>query len=300
MELGVAFSSEELGPNEIVRYTARAEEAGFGTGWVSDHFHPWIDAQGSSPFVWSVLGGVAHATEAMRFGSGVTCPTVRMHPAVIAQAAATAQCMFDGRFWLGVGSGEALNEHIVGAKWPEATVRLAMLEEAIEVIRKLWQGEQQSHYGNYFTVENARIYTLPENLPPIIVSAFAEASVALAARCGDGLVSTKPDADLVQQYEQLGGRGPKLAQLKVVWADSAREAEDLAYRLLHREDIVGAFPCGPDPQKHIDAIMRYRGAGYDEIYVTQIGPHQEGFLRFYEREILPAFRGSGVGAYARA
>ena len=326
MELGVAFSSEELGPNEIVRYAARAEEAGFGTGWVSDHFHPWIDAQGSSPFVWSVLGGVAHATEAMRFGSGVTCPTVRMHPAVIAQAAATAQCMFDGRFWLGVGSGEALNEHIVGAKWPEATVRLAMLEEAIEVIRKLWQGEQQSHYGNYFTVENARIYTLPENLPPIIVSAFAEASVALAARCGDGLVSTKPDADLVQQYEQLGGRGPKLAQVKVVWADSAREAEDLAYRLwptsglagelsqllptpahfeqavapLHREDIVGAFPCGPDPQKHIDAIMRYRDAGYDEIYVTQIGPHQEGFLRFYGREILPAFRGSGVGAYARA
>jgi len=186
MELGIAFSSEELGPNEIVRYAAPAEEAGFGTAWVSDHFHPWIAAQGSSPFVWSVLGGIAHATESIRFGTGVTCPTVRIHPAVIAQAAATAQCMFDGRFWLGVGSGEALNEHIVGARWPEATVRLAMLEEAIEIIRALWQGDQKSHYGEHFTVENARIYTLPETLPPIVVSAFGEASVALAARCGDG------------------------------------------------------------------------------------------------------------------
>src|SRR5437763_1945773 len=179
LELGVAFSSEELGPNEIVRFAARAEEAGFGTGWVSDHFHPWIDAQGSSPFVWSVLGGIAHATETIRSGTSVTCPMVRIHPAVIAQAGATAQCMFDGRFWLGVGSGEALNEHIVGARWPEATVRLAMLEEAIEIIRALWQGDQKSHYGEHFTVENARIYTLPETLPPIVVSAFGEASVAL-------------------------------------------------------------------------------------------------------------------------
>jgi coenzyme F420-dependent glucose-6-phosphate dehydrogenase len=315
MELGVAFSSEELGPNEIVRYAARAEELGFTTGWVSDHFHPWIDAQGSSPFVWSVLGGVAQATETMRFGTGVTCPTVRVHPAVVAQAAATAQCMFDGRFWFGVGSGEALNEHIVGTKWPETSVRLAMLEEAVEVIRLLWQGEQCSHYGKYFTVENARIYTLPERLPPVIISAFGSASVAVAARCGDGLVSTKPDAALLREYDLAGGGGPKLAQVKVVWDDSEREAEDLAYRLwptsglegelsqllptpahfeqavapLHRSDVVDAFPCGPDPKKHIDAINRYRDLGYDEVYVTQVGPNQEGFLRFYEREILPEF-----------
>ena len=204
MELGVAFSAEELGPNEIVRYAALAEEVGFGTGWVSDHFHPWIDAQGNSPFVWSVLGGIAHATETMRFGTGVTCPTVRIHPAVIAQAAATTQCMFDGRFWLGVGSGEALNEHILGTKWPEASVRLDMLEEAVQVIRALWKGEQTSHYGKYFTVENARLYTLPEQPPPIIVSAFGDASVTVAARCGDGLVSTKPDGALLRGIHARG------------------------------------------------------------------------------------------------
>jgi G6PDH family F420-dependent oxidoreductase len=316
MEIGVAFSGEELGPNEIVRYAALAEERGFTTGWVSDHFHPWIDAQGSSPFVWSVLSGIAQATETLRFGTGVTCPTVRIHPAVIAQAAATAQCMFEGRFWFGVGSGEALNEHILGTKWPETSVRLAMLDEAIEIIRSLWAGEQYSHYGQYFTVENARLYTLPDQLPPIFVSAFGKASAALAGRCGDGLVSTKPDSTLLREYDLGGGRGPKLAQVKVVWDDSVRAAEDLAYERwptsglegelsqllptpahfeqavgpLHRSDIVGAFPCGPDPTKHIEAIERYRDAGYNEIYVTQVGPNQEGFLRFYEREVLPEFR----------
>jgi G6PDH family F420-dependent oxidoreductase len=325
MELGVAFSSEELGPNEIVRGAARAEEAGFTTGWVSDHFHPWIDAQGNSPFVWSVLGGVAHATEVLRFGTGVTCPTVRVHPAVIAQAAATTQCMFEGRFWFGVGSGEALNEHITGARWPEARVRLEMLEEAIAVIRLLWQGETASHYGKHYTVENARLYTLPPTLPPIIVSAFGTASAQLAGRVGDGFVSTKPTSDLPGEYARAGGRGPKLAQVKVAWAPSVSEAEELVYRRwptsglvgelsqelrtpahfeqavepLHREDIVSSFPCGPDPEKHIAAINTYRDAGYDEVYITQVGPDQDGFLRFYEREVLPAF-GAQVAASRRA
>jgi coenzyme F420-dependent glucose-6-phosphate dehydrogenase len=313
MKLGVGFSAEELGPNEIVRYAARAEEAGFRTGWVSDHFHPWIDAQGQSPFVWAVLGGVANATEQMRFGTGVTCPIMRIHPAVVAQAAATAQCLFDGRFWLGLGSGEALNEHITGEKWPEAPVRLEMLREAIAVIRELWRGKQVSHYGSYFTVENARLYTLPPEPTPIYVSAFGTASVKVAAQCGDGLVSTKPDPNLLAEFAHLGGAGPRLAQVKVAWANSAGRAEDLAYSRwptsglegelsqelptpahfeqavapLHREDIVTKFPCGPDPQNHLDVIRKYWEAGYDELYVTQVGEEQEGFLRFYEREILP-------------
>ena len=315
MELGIALSSEELGPNEIVRYAALAEEIGFTTGWVSDHYHPWIDAQGESPFVWAVLGGIARATERMRFGTGVTCPIMRVHPAVLAQAAATAQCMFDGRFWFGVGTGEALNEHIVAKKWPEADVRLDMLEEAIAVIRQLWSGEFESHYGRYFAVENARIYTLPQRLPPIYVSAFGKKSVELAARVGDGLVSTKPDADLLSTYSQLGGRGPNLAQVKVAWAPTREEGEDIAFEKwptsgvsgelsqelpspkhfeqavssLRKEDVVSSFPCGPDPQAHIDAIRKYADAGYDEVYITQAGPDQEGFLRFYEREVLPAF-----------
>ncbi len=316
MQLGIGLSSEELGPDDIVRVAARAEEAGFATAWVSDHFHPWIDAQGESPFVWSVLGGIARATERLRVGTGVTCPIMRIHPAVLAQAAATTQALFDGRFWFGVGSGEALNEHIVGCKWPETDVRLEMLEEAVDVIRALWQGTTQSHYGAHFTVENARIYTLPDPLPPIYVSAFGDKSLELAARIGDGLVSTKPDAGLLQRYDALGGRGPKLAQVKVAWAERVEDAQELAFRLwptsglsgelsqelpspkhfeqavsvLHKEDVVSSFPCGPDPQPHIDAIRTYVDAGYDEIYVTQVGrEQQEGFIRFYEREVLPVF-----------
>lgn len=318
MELGVAFSSEELGPNEIVRYAARAEEVGFRTAWVSDHYHPWIGAQGESPFVWSVLGGIARATERIRCGTGVTAPIMRIHPAILAQATATTQRMFEGRFWFGVGTGEALNEHIVGEKWPEASVRLEMLEEAVDVIRTLWDGGNVSHYGPHFTVENARLYTRPDTPPPIYVSAFGQKSVEVAARIGDGLVSTKPDADLLRTYTELGGRSPKLAQVKVAWANRVEDAQDLAFELwptsglsgelsqelptpshfeqatsvLHKEDVVGAFPCGPDPQAHIDAIQKYVDVGYDEIYITQVGEDQEGFLRFYEREILPVFASS--------
>ncbi len=315
MDVGIGLSSEELGPDEIVRAAATAEEHGFVTAWVSDHYHPWLDAQGQSPFVWTVLGAIAHATDHMRVGTGVTCPIMRIHPAVIAQAAATTERMFGGRFWLGVGTGEALNEHILGTKWPEADVRLEMLDEAVSVLRELWSGRQVSHYGRYFTVENARLYTLPERPPPVYVSGFGKKSVALAARIGDGLVSTKPDPDLVQSYVDAGGRGPKLAQVKVAWAPTRAEGEDLvcerwptsglagelsqelptprpfeqAVSVLHREDVVGSTPCGPDAQAHIDAIRQYADAGYDEVYVTQVGPRQEEFVRFYADEVLPAF-----------
>lgn len=315
MEIGIGFSSEELGPREIVRYARQAEEAGFGIAWVSDHYHPWIDAQGESPFVWSVLGGIAHATDQLRVGTGVTCPTFRTHPAVIAQAAATAQCMFEGRFWLGVGSGEALNEHILGQKWPEASIRLEMLEEAIEIMRDLWRGERYSHYGTYFTVENARIYTLPERPPPVMVSAFGRKSLDLALRLGDGLVSTKPDRELLAQFDDASGGKPKLGQVKVCWAPSEAQAADLAYErwptsglsgelsqelptpqhfeqavsVLRKEDVVSSFPLGPDPQRHVDALVEYAEAGYDEVYVTQVGPDQAPFIEFYAREVIPAF-----------
>jgi G6PDH family F420-dependent oxidoreductase len=301
-----------------VRAAARAEESGFRTAWVSDHYHPWIDAQGESPFVWSVLGGIAQATEQLRVGTGVTCPIMRIHPAVLAQAAATTQALFEGRFWFGVGTGEALNEHIVAKHWPEADVRLAMLEEAVRMIRLLWEGEQKSFYGQYFTVENARLYSLPDEPPKIMVSAFGPKSIELAARIGDGLVSTKPDADLLRSYSDAGGRGPKLAQLKVAYAKTVDEGQELAFRtwptsglsgelsqvlptpthfeqavsVLHKEDVVKDFPAGPDPRVHIDAIRKYVDAGYDEIYITQVGTDQEAFLRFYEREILPEFSGT--------
>jgi len=329
MELGIGLSSEELAPDAIVRAAALAEEVGFRTAWVSDHFHPWIDAQGESPFVWSVLGAIANATENLRVGTGVTCPILRVHPAILAQAAATTQCLFDGRFWFGVGTGEALNEHILALKWPEASVRLEMLEEAVDVIRKLWSGEQVSHYGKHFQVENARLYTLPASAPPIYVSAFGEKAAKVAARIGDGLVSTTPDDKIIRAFQDAGGRGPALAQVKVVWAEKLSDAEDLAFEKwptsglegelsqelptpkhfeqatspLHKEDVVTSFACGPDPERHVASIQKYVDAGYDEIYVTQVGPDQEGFLRFYEREVLPHFgmlEPVGAGATARA
>ena len=260
---GVGLSSEELSAREIVRAAALAEEVGFRDVWVSDHFHPWIDAQGESPFVWSTLGAISSVTELLRIGTGVTCPILRIHPAIIAQAAATTQTLFEGRFWLGVGSGEALNEHIFATKWPEARVRLEMLEEAVAVIRRLWSGESVSHYGTHFQVENARIYSLPDVAPPIYVSAFGEQSARVVARIGDGLVSTKPVDDIIRRFRGSDGIGPTLAQVKVVWADSVGKAEDLAFE-------------------------RWPTSGL-EIYVTQVGPDQLGFLRFYERVSLPVF-----------
>jgi hypothetical protein len=191
-------SSEEKTPNEMVRNARRAEEAGFSTAWISDHYHPWIDAQGESPFVWSVIGGIA--AEGIRLGTGATCPTIRIHPATIAQATATSAAMLEGRFWFGIGSGENLNEHILSVRWPPTDVRLEMLEEAIHVIRLLWEGTNKQHYGKHYTVENARLYTLPNESPPIHVSAFGPKAIEVAARIGDGYVGTAPEGDLLKAF----------------------------------------------------------------------------------------------------
>src|SRR5215207_5530625 len=169
-EFGYALSSEEHGPNELVELAGRAEEAGFEFAMVSDHFHPWTDAQGQSPFVWSVIGGIAGATERIRLGTGVTCPTIRIHPAIIAHAAATSAAMMPGRFFLGLGTGENLNEHVVGEGWPAPDERLAMLEESIEVMRLLWSGGEHTHRGDFYDVEQARLYTLPDEPVQIAVA----------------------------------------------------------------------------------------------------------------------------------
>jgi G6PDH family F420-dependent oxidoreductase len=286
---------------------------GFGFALISDHYHPWVDRQGHSPFVWGVIGGIAHATERLQLGTGVTCPTIRIHPAVIAQAAATAGAMMPGRFFLGVGSGENLNEHILGDRWPAAQVRLEMLEEAIEVIRLLWQGGQQSHYGRHYTVENARIYTLPDQLPPVMVAASGTEAAELAARVGDGLVSVAPDEQVLGTFRDTGGKGPRYGQVTVCGAESEEDAKQTAYEWWPNAGITGELsqelpspkhfqqaakmvtpdtlaemlPLGPDPERHLETIRQYEQAGYDHIYVHQIGPDQEGFFGFYEREIMP-------------
>src|SRR5438132_3569863 len=208
-EFGYALSSEEHAPDVLIRNARRAEEAGFTFALISDHFHPWIDRQGQSPFVWSVIGGIAEATEGLRLGTGVTCPMMRTHPAIIAQAAATCAAMMPGRFFLGVGRGENLNEHIIATYWPPTDVRLEMLEEAVEVIRLLWQGGTESHRGRYYSVDNARIYTLPQELPPIYVAAGGTKSASLAGRIGEGLIATAPAKETVEEFEGNRGAGKR-------------------------------------------------------------------------------------------
>lgn len=316
VEIGYALSSEEHRPKDLVRYAQRAEEAGFPFALISNHYHPWIDCQGQSPFVWSVIGGIAHTTDHLRLGTGVTCPIMRIHPAIIAQAAATSASMMPGRFFLGVGTGENLNEHILGDHWPPADIRLEMVKEAVEIIRLLWQGGTQSYWGNYYTVENARIYTLPDELPPIMVAASGPKAAEAAGSIGDGFVSTAPEGELIERFKAGGGGSkPRYGQLTVCWARTESEARRTAYEwwpnagikgelsqelptpahfeqacgLVKEEDVAGKIICSPDPDRHIAAIKKFVDAGYDHVYIHQVDPDQEGFFRFYEREILPEF-----------
>jgi G6PDH family F420-dependent oxidoreductase len=313
IELGYALSSEEHGPADLVRYAAAAERAEFSFALVSDHFHPWTDRQGQSPFVWSVLGAIAEATEGLRVGTGVTCPTIRIHPAVIAQAAATTALLMPGRFLLGVGTGENLNEHVVGARWPSHEERAEMLEEAVAIIRELWEGGLVSHRGRYYTVDRARLYSVPDEPPPIAVAAAGENAAELAGRIGDALIATSPAADLVEEFEDSGGGGkPRYGQITVCWAEDEDEAvrtahewwpnaalpgdlgQELALPRHFRQatsaltpaQVAEAVVCGPDPDRHREAIEEFERAGFDHVYVHQVGPDQDGFLRFYEREIL--------------
>jgi G6PDH family F420-dependent oxidoreductase len=317
VSIGYALSSEEHPPRDLVQHAVQAEAAGFRYASISDHFHPWIDYQGQSPFVWSVLGGIAHATSRLELITGVTCPIMRYHPAIVAQAAATISCMMPGRFTLGVGTGEALNEHIIGRRWPSAAERREMLAEAVEVIQKLLEGGNVSHHGCHFTVDNARVYTLPDEPPPIAIAGGGPKSAALAGKMAAAFVNYAADADVVQVFESNGGAGkPKYVQLNVCWAQDEGEARKTALRtvpsialpgqlgqelplprhyeqasqLVTEERIAEMVTCGPDPERHIAAIQKCLDAGYDHVHVDQVGPDQEGFFKFYEREVLPRFQ----------
>jgi G6PDH family F420-dependent oxidoreductase len=316
MRIGYFLACEEFGPDELVEQARLAQRVGLDRLWISDHYHPWNDAQGNSPFVWSVIGALAVAVPGMHVTTAVTCPTVRIHPAIIAQAAATSAALLDGRFALGVGSGEALNEHVLGDAWPEADVRLEMLEEAIEVMRDLWAGGQHSHYGVHYAVENARLYTLPDTPPDILVSGFGPKAVDLAARVGDGYVTVGPDKESVDRFRS-GGGGDKLVQggVKVCWGPDEAECVrtvhriwpnealpgelaqilpqpahfEQACRLVTEEMIAESVPCGPDVDKIVHAFQAYADAGFDELYVQQIGDRQAEFFELLSREVVPRF-----------
>jgi len=314
MEVGYALSSEEHTPAELVRNARAAEEAGFGFGLISDHIHPWVDAQGHSGFVWAVIGAIAQATERFRIGTGVTCPMIRIHPAIIAHAAATCACLMPGRFFLGIGTGENLNEHVTGAKWPARDERVEMLEEAVEVIRLLWQGGYQTHRGKHYTVEDLRIFDLPDEPIPLAIAAMKPQAAELAGKIGDALINVAPKEQITDKFEDAGGKGkPKYGQITVCYAKSKEEAKQTAFQVWpnalvegsasqelplpsdfeqltegrNPDALEGTLTLGPDVNEYVEQVKEYDKAGYTHIYFHQVGPDQDPFFTFARDELLP-------------
>jgi len=313
---GYKLMAEEHGPRALVENARAAEAAGFEFAGISDHYHPWVVEQGHSPFAWSVLGAIAEATSRLGLLTAVTCPTFRYHPAVIAQAAATTALLARGRFTLGVGSGERLNEHVVGGGWPSVGERQERLEEACEILRMLLRGERDTYRGAYFEVEDAGLWDRPDPPPPVVVAAGGPRAARLAARCADGIVATEPKASLVAAYREAGGRGPRYAEVALCYDTEERRARETAHRSFRwtklgwkvlpelsgpaafdqasqstrPEDLEDAVALGPDVERHLKAIAPYAEAGFDHIVLVQVGPEQERFFEFFESELRPALR----------
>lgn len=317
MRIGYFLSTEEYSPAELVAQAAAAERAGFAGLWISDHFHPWNNEQGNSALVWSVIGAISQVCD-LHVTTAVTCPTVRLHPAIVAQAAGTSAELLDGRFTLGVGTGEALNESILGGPWPPLDVRLEMLEEAVALIRELWTGEVVSSRGRHYSVDHARIYNVPETPPEVFVSGFGPKAVDLASRIGDGYIGTAADADLVARFKDASGEKPAQAGAKVAYAPTEEEGWEHAHRLWPNAGLPGELAqvlptpehfeqatelvtmdstrdsvvAGRDVQAHLAQVQEYADAGYDELYVANMGPHHLEMIEFYGREVLPALSAS--------
>jgi G6PDH family F420-dependent oxidoreductase len=317
MRIGYKLATEAFGPAELIDQAVRAEQVGFDFVEISDHFHPWLDSQGHSPFTWSVLGAIAARTERIGLVTGVTCPSLRYHPAIIAQAAATMALLSDGRFTLGVGAGERLNEHVTGQPFPSVQGRHERLREALEIIRLLWSGGYHSYQGKHLQLDDARVFDLPERLPVIAVAASGSESARLAAELGNGLFATEPKASIVEHFQQAGGDGPRYAEVPMAWADDADQAIKAAWEssrwaltgwkvmselpnpvnfeaasaLVDTDDIAGHFSVGPDPAVHVEAARPYVDAGFDHIVLQNAGPDPDGFLNFFERELADRLRG---------
>ncbi|WP_406316008.1 TIGR03557 family F420-dependent LLM class oxidoreductase [Streptosporangium sp. NBC_01639] len=318
MQVGYKLAAEAFGPAELVRQAVRAEQAGFDFVEISDHFHPWLDNQGHSPFAWTVLGAIAVKTERIGLATGVTCPTIRYHPAIIAQAAATLALLSGGRFTLGVGSGERLNEHVVGRGFPDTVqVRHEMLREALEIIRLLWRGGYRSYEGRHLRLADARVFDLPEEPPPIAVAASGQPSARIAAELGDGLFATEPKPEIVRHYRDAGGTGPGYAEVPMAWAPDEHTAAqavletsrwaltgwkvmselpnpvnfDAAGTMVREEDVLAQFACGPDPDRYVEVAQQYVDAGFDRLVTQNAGPDPDGFIDFYRRELDGRLRG---------
>lgn len=316
MKIGYSLSSEQFGPKELLDQARKARDAGFVSLAISDHFHPWNQAQGNSPFVWSVIGALSEAVPELPVTTLVTCPIIRINPVILAQAAATSAAMLEGKFVFGVGTGENLNEHVWGAPWPPAKERLARLRESIELMRELWTGRNVNFEGRFYRAVNARLYTLPESPPPVYISGLAPLVTKLAAEIADGFVTMDPE--FVGQYRQAGGKGPVQTGMKACFDADDQKAVDIAHEmwgmelnpgqlnrelatpgmisdaasLVRREQVAEEFPCGPDPRSHVEALRQRVDAGYDEAFVQQIGPDMDGFFKLYATDVLPELKRS--------
>jgi G6PDH family F420-dependent oxidoreductase len=320
MRIGHTLMTEQSDPASLVRNGVDAEHAGFDFAVISDHFFPWLDSQGHSPNAWVTLGAVAHATERIDLMTYVTCPTMRYHPTVVAQQAATLGLLSNGRFTLGLGSGENLNEHVVGRGWPPANVRQAMLTEAIEIIRALFAGGYVDYAGEHFRIDSAKLWDVADPPPPIGVAVSGSSSCELAGALGDVMIAVQPDASLGERFDAAGGRGkPRVGQVPICY-DPDRDAAvqrahdqfrwfgggwkvnaelpgtagfDGATQFVRPDDVAEAIPCGPDLDAHVAAVQQFADAGFTDVAVVQIGgEHQDAFLNWAEKELLPALRES--------
>ncbi|WP_370349525.1 LLM class F420-dependent oxidoreductase [Catenulispora sp. EB89] len=318
IKIGYTMMTEQAGPRQLVEDLVGAERAGFDFSVASDHYFPWLDEQGHAPYVWSVLGAAAQATSRIPLMTYVTCPTFRYHPVVVAQKAATVQLLSQGRFRLGLGSGEYLNEHVVGRGWPAASVRQEMLTEAVQIIRRLFDGGYVTHHGEHFQVEAAKLWDRPDTPPPIGLAVSGRNSCELAGRLADVMIAVEPKSDLVSMFEAEGGRGkPKVGQLPVCY-DTDRDravaraheqfrwfgggwkvnAElpgtagfDAASQFVRPEDVAESIPCGDAVEDFVEAVRPYADAGFTEVALVQVGGDaQQPFLAWAEKTLIPALR----------
>jgi G6PDH family F420-dependent oxidoreductase len=316
VKLGYKLMTEQHGPADLVRNAKRAEQAGFDFAAISDHYFPWLEEQGHAPFAWSVLGAVAEATEQLGLMTAVTCPIMRYHPAIIAQATATMGLLADGRFTLGLGAGERLNEHVVGAGWPGVVERHERLSEALDIIQGLLAGKLTTYRGEHFKLDHAKLFDRPKRKPPVIVAAGGPEAGRLAGEKADGLIVTEPEKELVKAFTSGGGKGPRYAEVAMCCAADEEQARKTAHRY-HRWSLAGwpvlaelphdeAFAaasehvsveaigkeisCGPSADRHLEAIHEFTAIGCDHIILTQIGPDQDFFFELFERKLAPALR----------
>ena len=318
IQIGYTMMCEQSGPKQLVHDVALAEQAGFDFAVISDHYSPWLASQGHSPYAWSVLGAAAQATERIPLMTYVTCPIRRYHPAVVAQKAATMQLLSDGRFTLGLGAGENLNEHVVGGTWPIASLRHEMLEEAVEIIRALWEGGPVTYRGAHFDVESATLWDRPDVAPPIGIAVSGPESCRLAGEHADVMIAVQPRVELGEMFDTAGGEGkPRVGQLAVSYdTDEPRAVQRVmdqfrwftgswrvnaelplpasfadASRLVRPEDVTAQMPCGPDLEQHLAGIRRFEAAGFTQLALVQVGADtQDEFMEWAATQLLPTLR----------